>query len=233
MLCVFLMSACEQENNKGFYGDENRIYFAADSLDLTMGTMGPEVLTYTFEYPVAKMGFPVEKEMKYKVSLVADKTNAVAGVHYTEFPEEFTFPAGTMETVLPIEILRTNLNEANEDGKPMVYQLTFRLEPSNDFELGAEEHLTGTFTFNNFLAEPEWWAWYFPAYADYNPGMYARLIAYYGYPLDDDHIDDEHPMPEYLALMYVFKTEVYDYAQEHPELTSDWVFKENLWWPFE
>lgn len=223
---VFCMFCACEDNEDGFYDNVYRIYFPeeTDSLNFTFGDKLQEYHRHIINLPVRLMGVKTTRELKFKVEVDTAST-AEEGVHFAEIQSEYTFLVDSVNAYIPIELIRDNLS----DGYNAVYKIVLNLVPSDDFQLGSKQHLQGIITFNNFLEEPSWWYSVFGySYALYHPGMYQRLIAYFGGPLEEDYV-----WANYLKMMYVFKHEVFDYAQAHPELTSDWQFKPDMWFPFD
>ena len=192
-------------------------------------SFGDKVAEYTrhiIEVPVKMMGLNAESEMKFKVVLNKELSTAEEGVHFSPIQPEYTLAVDSVNAYVPIELIRDNLSEDE-----VTYKIVLDLEANADFELGSKENLRAVVTFNNYLEEPSWWMNMFVMYTvNYHRGMYQRLIAYFGEPLTEEFCNNN-----YLKVMLVFKREVYDYAQEHPDLTQDWEFypEEQLWWPFE
>ena len=224
-LVVFF--SCE-ENEDGYYDNISRIYFPeeTDSLSFSFGDKVAEYTRHTIKVPVKMMGLNAESEMKFKVVLNKELSTAEEGVHFSPIQPEYTLAVDSVNAYVPIELIRDNLSEDE-----VTYKIVLDLEANADFELGSKENLRAVVTFNNYLEEPSWWMNMFVMYTvNYHRGMYQRLIAYFGEPLTEEFCNNN-----YLKVMLVFKREVYDYAQEHPDLTQDWEFypEEQLWWPFE
>lgn len=224
-LVVFF--SCE-ENEDGYYDNIPRIYFPeeTDSLSFSFGDKVAEYTRHIIEVPVKMMGLNAESEMKFKVVLNKELSTAEEGVHFSPIQPEYTLAVDSVNAYVPIELIRDNLSEDE-----VTYKIVLDLEANTDFELGSKENLRAVVTFNNYLEEPSWWMNMFVMYTvNYHRGMYQRLIAYFGEPLTEEFCNNN-----YLKVMLVFKREVYDYAQEHPDLTQDWEFypEEQLWWPFE
>lgn len=224
-LVVFF--SCE-ENEDGYYDNIPRIYFPeeTDSLSFSFGDKVAEYTRHTIKVPVKMMGLNAVKEMKFKVVLNKELSTAEEGVHFSPIQSEYTLAVDSVNAYVPIELIRDNLSEDE-----VTYKIVLDLEANTDFELGSKENLRAVVTFNNYLEEPSWWMNMFVMYTvNYHRGMYQRLIAYFGEPLTEEFCNNN-----YLKVMLVFKREVYDYAQEHPDLTQDWEFypEEQLWWPFE
>lgn len=224
-LVVFF--SCE-ENEDGYYDNISRIYFPeeTDSLSFSFGDKVAEYTRHTIKVPVKMMGLNAVKEMKFKVVLNKELSTAEEGVHFSPIQPEYTLAVDSVNAYVPIELIRDNLSEDE-----VTYKIVLDLEANTDFELGSKENLRAVVTFNNYLEEPSWWMNMFVMYTvNYHRGMYQRLIAYFGEPLTEEFCNNN-----YLKVMLVFKREVYDYAQEHPDLTQDWEFypEEQLWWPFE
>lgn len=224
-LVVFF--SCE-ENEDGYYDNIPRIYFPeeTDSLSFSFGDKVAEYTRHTIKVPVKMMGLNAVKEMKFKVVLNKELSTTEEGVHFSPIQPEYTLAVDSVNAYVPIELIRDNLSEDE-----VTYKIVLDLEANTDFELGSKENLRAVVTFNNYLEEPSWWMNMFVMYTvNYHRGMYQRLIAYFGEPLTEEFCNNN-----YLKVMLVFKREVYDYAQEHPDLTQDWEFypEEQLWWPFE
>lgn len=224
-LVVFF--SCE-ENEDGYYDNIPRIYFPeeTDSLSFSFGDKVAEYTRHTIKVPVKMMGLNAVKEMKFKVVLNKELSTAEEGVHFSPIQPEYTLAVDSVNAYVPIELIRDNLSEDE-----VTYKIVLDLEANTDFELGSKENLRAVVTFNNYLEEPSWWMNMFVMYTvNYHRGMYQRLIAYFWEPLTEEFCNNN-----YLKVMLVFKREVYDYAQEHPDLTQDWEFypEEQLWWPFE
>ncbi len=227
MVGLVLLFSCE-ENEDGYYDNIPRIYFPeeTDSLSFSFGDKVAEYTRHIIEVPVKMMGLNAESEMKFKVVLNKELSTAEEGVHFSPIQPEYTLAVDSVNAYVPIELIRDNLSEDE-----VTYKIVLDLEANADFELGSKENLRAVVTFNNYLEEPSWWMNMFVMYTvNYHRGMYQRLIAYFGEPLTEEFCNNN-----YLKVMLVFKREVYDYAQEHPDLTQDWEFypEEQLWWPFE
>lgn len=219
-----IFCACD-DNEDGFYDNVYRIYFPAetDSLNFTFGDKVVACQRHTIQVPVRLMGLKTTRELKFKVELDTAST-AEEGVHFAPLQSEYIFLKDSVNAYVPIELIRENLSKDYND----VYKIVLNLVPNEDFELGSKQNLQAVVTFNDFLEEPGWWNNVFIAYALYHPGMYQQLIAYFGGPLEETYVFNN-----FLKVMYVFKHEVVDYAEEHPELTSDWQFMPNMWFPFD
>lgn len=222
-----LLYSCD-DNTDGYYNDMYRIYFPeeTDSLNYSFGDKIAEVTHATVILPVRIMGLKASRDMTFKVS-VDPASTAKEGVHFEKLQPEYTVMKDSVNGIVPIVLLRDELSE--DIG--VEYRLVLHLEPSDDFGLGSKENLKGVVTFNNFLEEPSWWQSVFSAYVvKYHPGMYQRLIAYHGGPMEEDYV-----WAHYLDMMLMFKREVYDYAMQEPrpEETLEWQFLDDLWWPFE
>lgn len=225
--CLFC--SCE-ENKDGYYNDMYRIYFPeeTDSLNYSFGDKLVEITQDTVEVPVRIMGLRAIRNMAFKVS-VDPASTAKEGIHFKNLQSEYIIMKDSVNGILPIVLMR---NELSED-LGVEYKIVLNLEPSADLGLGSKENLKAVITFNNFLEEPEWWGWIYTSVAvKYHPGMYQRLIAYNGGPIDSDFAQNR-----YLDMMLMFKREVYDYAMQEPrpEETLEWQFvdEDELWWPFE
>ena len=225
---AFALAACEKEHDKGYYDNVQRIYFEVDSLNHSLGIADPTVEVHYFDFPVRKIGLPSDHEMKFKVTVLNELTNAEAGRDYETLKQEYVMPAGEMETVIPIGMYKNNLREDE-----YVYQLTFKLEPTDDFELGAKELTTATFTFNNFLEKPVWWDNIFNLYVvTYRPTMLAILVEEMGVQILDYTASGAIDYINQFRL--VMKLKIYDYAVANPEHAEQmgWEFLDDAPWTY-
>ena len=213
-------TACE-DNTDGFYDNIPRIYFNADSLNYSFGDQLAEYTRHTFYYPVKMLGMKATHEMKYKIEVDEAQSTAQKDIHYVALQEEYSLLPDSVNAYFPIELIRDKMPDTDTS-----FRLALKLVANDEFQTGITESLTAVLTMNNYLEEPAWWTPNLGSTGPYQPGKYQRLIAYYGSPEKG-----EQATASYLEIMYAFKTQVYDYAQEHPE--AGFIFEENIWWPFE
>lgn len=131
-----------------------RLY--SDSLVFSFGLKPDSVQIDTAKVVMEYLGKGSDKERTYKVAVIADSTNAVAGTHYEALNEVQTFRPGQLTDTLRIVIYRKNLSTSFRH--PQVVRIDLRLEPTADFDLGLEGGITKKILLNNYLSEPDWWS---------------------------------------------------------------------------
>lgn len=101
------------------------------------------------------LGNGSDRDRTYKVSIVADSTTAVEGVHYLAFNSLQTFRANELTDTLYIVVLREALSKDYAEGENI--RLELKLEATDDFALGLDGGIQRKIVFNDFMAEPTWW----------------------------------------------------------------------------
>ncbi len=76
-----------------------------------------EVREDTLKLPVEYLGNGSDRDRTYKVSIVADSTTAVEGVHYLAFNSLQTFRANELTDTLYIVVLREALSKDYAEGE--------------------------------------------------------------------------------------------------------------------
>lgn len=164
--CFVLLWSCKQEIDYPYEGKDriqfqhystdwngNRTY--SDSTTFSFGLTPDEVLRDTLKIPVEYLGKGSEQVRKYRVSITADSTNAVEGIHYVAFDEEQTFRPNELTDTLSIVILRESL--PNDYTSNENISLVLQMEPTEDFDLGLMGGLQKKILLNNYMSEPKWW----------------------------------------------------------------------------
>lgn len=213
-------NSCD-DNNDGYYDNIPRIYFGADSLNYSFGDKIAEYNRHVFDYPVKMLGMKATREMKFKVEVDEEQSTARKDVHYAALQAEYSLLVDSVKAYIPIGLIRDQMPETDTS-----FRLVLKLTVSEDFQDGITEDQVAVLTINNFLEEPSWWKSMLTPdnYGPYQPGKYQRLIAYFGTP-------EKVASASYLEMMRAFKTQVYDYGQEHPE--AGFIFPDYIWWPYE
>ena len=164
--CVALLWSCDQDIDYPDQG-KDRIQFQhytvdwngnrnySDSTLFSFGLIPSEVREDTLKLPVEYLGNGSDRDRTYKVSIVADSTTAVEGVHYLAFNSLQTFRANELTDTLYIVVLREALSKDYAEGENI--RLELKLEATDDFALGLDGGIQRKIVFNDFMAEPTWW----------------------------------------------------------------------------
>ncbi len=211
------MTACKE--TVVMYEDSDKIYFPKDSLYYTFGTSALSVTSYTYHYPVKVLGNKSSKSRRFKVSVVADRTTAVAGTHYAALESEYEMAADSVNGFVPIVINRAALDNISE------FKLVLQVESNADFGLRVANKRIAIFQFTNALAEPKWWSRGKSYLGDFHPYKYLKFIEIAGYEIPNKISEWTDNQYKYLK---VFK-QVKAYFEAHP--TEGVVFPSNVVWP--
>ena len=108
--CLFVifgmgLISCNEQDYKLFDSSRTGIYFTEDSVVYSFWVTKLEVTSYEMKLPMKIMGAPVKEVRSFKVEVVAAKTTAEAGVHYT-LPAELIIEPDSVNGVLPVTVLR-------------------------------------------------------------------------------------------------------------------------------
>ena len=109
--------------------------------------------TYTVDLPVKLMGMTSDADRSFTLE-VADGTTMQEGVHYTIDHEAMRIPAGAVETVVPITLLRENDPLLLEQE----FTLNLKLVPSADLDVVGQTTFSVTYSDIHPTVAPEWWA---------------------------------------------------------------------------
>lgn len=164
---VLLQAGCDQDIDYPYSG-KDRIQFQcfrlntstqartySDSLTFSFGLTPDSIKVDTAEVVVEFLGKGSAQERTYYVSVVADSSTAVSGVHYKAIEKEQKFRPNSPTDTLLIVIYRENLS--TDYNNPEVVRLDLQLEASDDFDIGLSQGIMKKIRMNNYLSEPAWW----------------------------------------------------------------------------
>lgn len=168
-----LISSCKKESYLMYDKNFTGIYFEQDSIYYSFGVTPFEIESYELEIPVQIMGEPVSSDRTFSISVVADKTTAKEGVHYT-IPNNFTIKSDSINGYIPVRILRKDLGEAD-------YKIYFQLKENDSFVPVNEKFKNVLIYFNNRVERPSWKDWQgnptWPSQlGTWNPLTYIKFI---------------------------------------------------------
>ena len=158
------MTSCSEEKIMT-YSEKDYIVFSRYLKDSTNFSFlaYPGAEQAEFKIPVKLIGMPSDKDRKYKVSVMADETDAPADSYILQ--TEQVFHAGKVTDTCVIILKNT------PELKTRSRRLVFRLEASEDFGLGQVDRLAHILNVSNMLFQPAWWnstvrAYYLGNYSD-------------------------------------------------------------------
>lgn len=197
LLLLVIAWGCEQEPDER-YDARDRVYFeydypvyngrvAFDSVIYSFGRKADSVLVDTAKLVVRFLGRESSKEREYRVTILADSTTAVEGVHYQPVSETQMFRDSNLTDTLRVVVIRENLNSSHiAKERKKIY---FRLEASKDFDLGLAKGVDMKLSLNNFLSAPRWWRTYEHFFNFYHPEKWKILIKF------DKGFDNDEKIP--------------------------------------
>lgn len=134
-----------------FNGSRTYIDSTVYSFGLTPDTILMDTLKVVMEYT----GVGSKSERTYYVTVDADSTTAVEGVHYAPIAHEQTFRPDKLTDTLRILIYREELPDDYTAGENL--RLELKLESNEDFDLGLRGGLRKKIMLNDYMSEPTWW----------------------------------------------------------------------------
>lgn len=185
-LLAAVLHSCDQDIDFPYEG-KDRIQFEhytvnynsvrnyTDSVVFSFGLLNDSIKVDTAKIPMEFLGKGSDQTRTYKVVVVPDSTNAVAGVHYEKFDELQTFRAGEFHDTLRIVVYREKLSTSFRN--PQTIRLDLKLEPTDDFDLGLAGGIQRKVLLNNYLSEPDWWTSHM-GLGYYHPKKWKILISF-------------------------------------------------------
>lgn len=163
---IFGLFSCDQKINYPYEG-KDRIHFKHfNTINdkrtefkrqfFSMGLLNDTIAYDTAKVVMELLGRVSQEERTYRLSIIADSTTAVEGIHYQPFEPFQTFRKNSANDTLRIVLNRENFNPSYLDQEDKVLYL--KLEPTNDFDLGLTKGHTMKLILNNYMTEPDWWA---------------------------------------------------------------------------
>lgn len=111
---------------------------------------------YTIEVPVRLMGMPADRERKFTVQPIADKTDMVENTHYVV--EECVLPANEVKTTMRVKLLRNNDPQLREKE----FNLTLSIVESEDLRPVGQKEFSICYSDIRPTERPLWWYTYSP-----------------------------------------------------------------------
>lgn len=224
LLIVFatcLFAGCDENGDRGYYEDMDRIYFVKDSIICRLGEMQMGVETYTVQVPLKVLGRPWSENRMFKVNVNRKLTTAPEHI-YTSLSSEFVVMKDSVNACIPIELLRDRIDPMVDT----VYQIVLDLEVNDTFGFGVQEKLQSKVVFSNYLQEPDWWyALEFVYWGAYRPEKYQKMMEFWGGPISFEEYTSR------MIQVVLCGKKMYDYFKLHPEFGME--FPEATPWPYE
>lgn len=239
ILAVFVFgwaASCSDADYPLFNSSDTGIYFTDDEVSYSFGVSPTSVTSRTLNLPVRIMGTTSDETRTFTVEIIRELTTATEGTHF-RLPAEIRIPAGAVDGIVPLEIVRGTLGETE-------WQVGLRLVADRNFTPVESAGTEITVTFNNIVTPPNWtsynwstgkyvpyWptqlgAWapikyvlfmeYFHAMEESAPSTYRNLVALYGPDLEG--IINGWPWDYDYSLKKYILIPMYAYFTAHPEL---------------
>lgn len=173
-LSVVILASCKKDNPVSFDKNFTGIYFETDSINYSFSVTPIEVTNYLLKVPVEIMGAPTANDRVFTAEVIADKSTAVAGTHYS-INGDMLIPKDSINGFIPVLINRNSLGNAD-------FKIQFKLIAKNGFEPVNKPNTEIKVVFNNRVEPPTWKDWQGkPTWPDFklgvwNPITYIKFI---------------------------------------------------------
>lgn len=208
LLAVLFFASCKKDDPVVFDQDFTGIYFQTDSINYSFSVTPLEEQTYLLKVPVQIMGSPKPADRVFAADIIAEKTTAVAGVHY-QIEGNLNLPKDSINGYIPVLINRSSLQDKD-------FRIHFKLTQQNGFSPVNEQFKEAIVVFNNRVEPPQWkdWAgrptWPTTYLGQWNPLTYVKFIELFR------ALEDKVP-ETYTAMVKL-------YGQDLKNVTSGWPF---------
>lgn len=174
LLPITFLASCKKETDILFEQNFTGIYFVSDSINYSFSVTPLDVQDYLLNVPVQIMGSPEGVDRIFGAEVVADKTTAVAGVHY-QIAGDLQIPKDSIRGSIPVIINRNSLGTSD-------FMIRFKLVEKNAFTPVNESFKEISVVFNNRVERPKWKdfrgnpAWPTSYLGQWNPLTYVKFI---------------------------------------------------------
>lgn len=160
ILGALVVAGCKKTTEQIFTAPDN-IYFDFQPLDKDdprvdsiafSFALFPDLATDTVFLPVRIAGLRKSVDRKFKIAVVDTSSTAVAGLHYKALDAEYTMPADSGSTKVPIVLYSSDPALTTK-----TVRIKFRLVASADFGVTTHEYDSAKIIFSNRLEKPAWW----------------------------------------------------------------------------
>lgn len=226
---LFGLSSCDAIDYKGeyskdgVYGEKPQVYFSQTNNNDTIShySFGSKPLSFkrqTVNVSVSMAGMLQNRDLKFRVVVDSRESTAQPNVHYVPINSEYKIIPNKTTHNIPIELIRDNLG--TENSVPM--KIVLRLEATDDLGTSFSSYNKRIVTFDNYLAEPEWWVYYVPFFGPYSRNKYLKLLEYY----DSDEQKLLDAFSEFNGIMLNFQ-KVYKFFKNNPDYPDEIFPDEN------
>ncbi|WP_316815619.1 DUF4843 domain-containing protein [Pedobacter nyackensis] len=198
---VLLITSCSKDPGLS-YTEKDGVYFAYsymnyktvieyDSVLYSFGMLEETKMKDTAKLLVKLMGKAVDKDRFYRISIDADSSTAVEGLHYESVAPLQKFRANRLVDTLKVVVLRGNLGSSHLTRE--MKRIYFKIKQSDDFNVGINKGERMPLLINNYLSEPKWWETYLSSGLNYyHPEKWKVLMKFHDsfknpnsdYPMD-------------------------------------------------
>lgn len=163
---MLFVSSCKKNEAIIFDKTFTGVYFQQDSIYYSFGITPLNVKHYELDIPVSIMGEPEGTDRNFKVEVIADKTSAVAGIHYN-LVKDFVIKKDSVNGTFSININREELGDKD-------FKIFFRMVEGNGFVPANEALKTMVVHFNNKVEQPKYWPQ--SQLGNWDPIIYMKYI---------------------------------------------------------
>ena len=184
LLAVGVLGSCnsivydEEYSADGFYHSQNAVYFhypeAQDTVRFySFGALPVETQEYVMKIPVRLAGVPQKQAQKFKL-MVDPSSTMKEGVHYKSLNLEQEIPADSVNTVVPVTLLRSGLSPDKDTLK-----LVLRLVETSDLALKFPNAQKVEVQATNVLTAPIYWQYFEVYFGRFERRKYLMMLANY------------------------------------------------------
>ena len=184
ILAALALGSCEsivyddEYSKDGFYHSQNAVYFhypeAQDTVRFySFGALPVETQEYVMKIPVRLAGVPQKQAQKFRL-MVDPSSTMKEGVHYKSLNLEQEIPADSVNTVVPVTLLRSGLSPDKDTLK-----LVLRLVETSDLALKFPNAQKVEIQATNVLTAPIYWQYFEVYFGRFERRKYLMMLANY------------------------------------------------------
>lgn len=181
ILMSLVLLACQKDELMSFQDEKPSVYFyLGDNIYITEITKSFTTTlsdTLIAEIPVKCSSLASDKDRYFKVTVEEEGTTAKAGVDYVPLEQSYLFPAHAYTSSVPVYLIRTR------QLADTTLHIRFKLQGSDDFELGEKMRQEANILFSDRLVKPDNWNnWAYGTYSRKKHSVFLIITKRTDYP---------------------------------------------------
>lgn len=218
----FTLTSCKENELIIYSQDKESVYFYirddADDNVITKTLATETTDNISVEIPVKCSGLACEEDRTFKVSIVSELTTAEEETDYEVLEEEYTFPAGCYDAVLPLVI--------HKSGAAATGTVTLAVEviESTDFKVGEKLRTQAVINYSTTIEMPDLWSSYY--FGDWSTAKYLLFLEFASlteFPDADEFERNNYLYTELIPrMMKAYYLENYPVYDENGNIITTW-----------